>query len=419
MFKIAEFRLLLYPKFLKNHLFSISINQILKIFFVDLFNPNYDQIFDFLCMALRKQHEIFFIGPIENNENFKVVKNQKFVRRIWKFNNYVRSIYKFTKKEKPDIIHFNFELRDFGLLKSGITIPLLLFLIRSIKTKIIFTLHSIYVVKEKGKWTLFEHQDVPLPRPILKILIKLFIKSVCKLSDRIIIYNKSAKNGLVEYFNIPEDKIDVTYLAVEKKHYSQDSLKRKKFEEKFKNKKIILCFGNISPRKGLDTSIMAMKRVVKKHPNYILVISGISTSYNKDFELDLRKLPKTINLEKNVVFTGFLEDEEVDTIFDLADMALYVYKPAAIGTLSLHHAIQHHTPIIASNTDTFKEILEENDAMLIEPDNEFLLSNTILQLIENDELRKKLRNRMENLSSKYSWEKTVEDYVNSYEKLSA
>ena len=164
---------------------------------------------------------------------------------------------------------------------------------------------------------------------------------------------------------------------------------------------------------------MAMKRVVKKHPNYILVISGISTSYNKDFELDLRKLPKTINLEKNVVFTGFLEDEEVDTIFDLADMALYVYKPAAIGTLSLHHAIQHHTPIIASNTDTFKEILEENDAMLIEPDNEFLLSNTILQLIENDELRKKLRNRMENLSSKYSWEKTVEDYVNSYEKLSA
>ena len=390
----------------------------MKIFFADVYDSVYGSLFNHLQdYALSQNYLLYFIGPIQDNENYKILKHQDYLRRVWRHNNYVKNIYDYVKKHKPDIIHLSFELRDFGLYKVGITFPFLLLLLKTVKTKTVITIHEVYVNKEDNKWKIYEYQKVPFPRFIIRILVNLFIKTSCKLCDGIVATNLASKQVLTDYYKIPEEKIHVAPWAVEEKRGMIPLEKRKKYEKMFSNKKIILCFGNISPRKGLDIAIKSMKTISQSYPEYLLVISGKASKYNKDFENELHELPKKLNLEDKVVFTGFIDDDEVEILFELAEMALFLYKPSNIGSTAIHNAITHRVPIIVSNVDSFTQFMDKNDAIFIDPDSISQLSEAIIKLEKNSDLKVKLRERMKGLAKKYSWENTVTQYMKAYEKL--
>lgn len=388
----------------------------MKIFYVDVSEPQIDIFSQLQEIAKNKNSEIFFLTSDDN----AVKNNLKYPRviyRTWNYNHFVRRIFNFFRNQKGDIIHFNFELRPFGLYKVGIKLPFLLFLARTTKIKTVVTLHSIYVVKEGDKYTLFEHQDVPIPRFLLKIFVKLFIKSVCTLSDTVIVFAKGGKLGLVEFFGIKQEKIEVAKLAISPYIKTTDPEKKNKFKSQFNNKKIILCFGNLSSRKGLETAIKSMKIISDKLPDHLLVIAGLTTSYNKPYAAKLQKLPKILGVEDKVIFTGFLDNDEVKILFDISEVTLYIYKPSATGTMAIHHAIQNHKAIIASDIDNFNEILGYEDALFIEPDNETQLIDAILKIANNPDLRIQLEQRMKKISGFYSWEKTANSYWKVYEKI--
>ena len=390
----------------------------MKIFFVDIYDAAYRKLFDYLQDYAKSQnHILHFIGPIQENNDYKLPKHQDCLHRVWSHKNYVKNIYHHVRKNKPDLIHFNFELRDFGLYKVGITFPFLLFLIKMTKTKTVVTIHEVYVNKENNQWKIYEYQKVPLPRFVLKILVNFFIKISCKFSDRIIVLNSATKHALTDYYKIPEEKIKVVSYAVEKKPVPQNSEKRTKFEKLFNKKKIILCFGSISPRKGLDISIKSMKTVSQSFPDYLLVITGRANKYNKDFENELHNLSKKLGIEDKIIFTGFVDDDEVQILFESAKIALFNYKPSNVGSTAIHNAIQNLVPIIASNVDTFTQFLDKKDAIFVEPDNVSQLSDAIIQLAKNPDLNYKLTERLKELAKKYTWKNTASQYIQTYEKL--
>ena len=394
----------------------------MKVFYVNRLDYNTADVFYYLSRLMKNKDIILFVAPDEkfefhiNNEH-KISENEKLIRRIWNYDNYVMKIFRFIKKQKPTIIHFDFELRVFGSLKTALKFPLLLLLIKSTKTKVVVTLHTVFVFNDGSGWKIMKDSSIKIPEIILRILAKMFIKIICNLSDKIIVYNKSAKLGLIEYFRIKSNKIEVMNLAVTIDQNPINIEKKEKFSLKFQRKNIILCFGTISPRKGLEIAIKAMKEISKKFPDYVLVIAGISTSYNKPYENSLHDLVKKLKLENNVFFVGYLDGDEIKIIFEMAEMVLYGYKPSSAGTMGLHYAIRYHKPVIVSKIDTFCDILEEDDALFVEPDNEDEMIIAVSKVIHNPGLKRKLRDRMKNISEKYSWKKTAVSHVELYKKL--
>ena len=368
-------------------------------------------------MASKKNDcEILFIGPVEENEFYKDIKNKKLVHKIWNFNHYVRSIFKAVKTMKPDIIHFQFELRRFGLFKIGIKLTLLIFLCYIFKVKVVVTLHDVYVAKEGGNWTLFEHQDVPIPRIFLKILVKLFFRFLGKFCAKIIIYSQIGKEALINYYNFPHEKIESSNLALTSYVETTETEKKKKLENLFKDKKIILHFGSISPRKGYETALNSMKIISKKIPHTLYVIVGLTNIHQKEYEKSLRNLIEEFDLKRNVYFAGFLDDDETSIIFDIADIALYLYKPGSYGSMAIHHAVQHSTPTIATDTEFFKEILGPN-ALYIDPDNVNELTTAITELLTDTDFSNQLRESMKLIKGKFSWKKTAEETMQVYDKI--
>ena len=391
----------------------------MKVFFVDAYDPLSNSLYNELqTMASKKNDcEILFIGPVEENEFYKDIKNKKLVHKIWNFNHYVRSIFKAVKTMKPDIIHFQFELRRFGLFKIGIKLPFLILLCNFMGTKVFVTLHDVYVAKEGTRWSLFAHQKVPLPRFILKIIIKLFMKTLALFCHKVVIYTKIGQKALIEYYKFPKDKIIDSNLAFTGNPNVNNLEKKNKLESEFQGKKIILHFGSISPRKGYETAIKAMKIVAQKEPNSLLVIAGLTNPYQKLYEKSLRQLPKKMDIENNVCFAGFRDDEEIAILFNMAEIALYLYKPGSYGSMAIHHSVQHHTPTIATNTEIFNEILGDDNAIYINPENEKQLAAAMLKIITNQNFKNNLIEGMKAISGKFTWAKTAAKYIEEYEKL--
>jgi len=87
--------------------------------------------------------------------------------------------------------------------------------------------------------------------------------------------------------------------------------------EKYKldNRQVIVSVGRLVHRKGQDKLIVAMAQVVKKFPNATLLIVGEGPIRNM-----LQKLIHHHSLEKNVIFTGRVQLDDLPKYIQLADV---------------------------------------------------------------------------------------------------
>jgi glycosyltransferase involved in cell wall biosynthesis len=392
-----------------------------KIFYVDRFTHYTTQIFTDLqkIISNNKNYEILFIGPQKNNDKSWLSENTiKGEKRVWRYGHYIGNLYNFIKQEQPDIVHISFEWRMFGPRMATLKLPLLLLLLRVFtRTKIILSLHPATLSKENSKWIIMKEALPPkIPRFLFDAFVKFFIKSLCNLSHKIIADTFLQKSGLTEFYKINPEKIFVAPLIFPPSNVEINFEKKKKFDSQFYNKKIILCFGVISPRKSIHTIIKAFANISDKIQDHVLVIAGMTTDDYKPYEKMLRNLVSQYNLENQVFFTGYIDDEETEILFDLAKIAFYVYYPSADAGGSVFYAIYHKVPCIVSTGGYFDELFSKDDALFVEYDDENHLSKAILELSTNADLKSRLHLKMDNFSKKISTESTAIGYFDVYKK---
>lgn len=389
-----------------------------KIFFIDRFMEHSVNTYKALYEIISKNNNfsLFFIGSDDNNPKIFSNQGMKNALKVWSQGDFVRKILKHLISDKPEIAHFSFELKTFGSLLQAIKFPLLLFLIRLIKTRILLTLYIVLFYKNGSNWELPSYFESKIPKFLIKILAKIFIKTICILSNRIVVATYEGKSCLIEYYGIDERKVDVIQLGVSTNTVLDNTL-QEKYTKLFSKNNIILYYGVISPRKNYETVIKAMSILSEKLPNHILVIVGKAPKEFKNYEQNLQKLTKNLRLENKVFFLGYVPNSEVDELFNLAEMALYVYNPMPDSTTALSSAIQHNIPVIVSDIGIFKEILPDTSALFVSPGNAIELSDAIFKLATNVQLRNKFKDEMISLSQKFTWKQTATKYFNLYQKL--
>lgn len=389
-----------------------------KIFYVDAFTRVSHNIFlgmQELDKEIKKGFDTSFLGPDEKFSYF--LSNWKVYNAIpvWTRGHYVRKIYHYVKKNKPDILQFSFELRTFGTLKSAMKFPILLFLIKILRIKTVVTIHNVLVFRENSRWIIVNDSPIKIPRTVLMILVKIFIKSICMFSNKVVVLTEASKQGLIDFYGIDQHKIEVI-----REGFSDNSQinleKKRKFTAQFGDKKIIFCFGVITPRKGLINVITAFSQIHEKLPNHILVIAGKASPEFEYYENILHQMSKDLKLNQKIFFTGFVDNDEAEILFDMAQMILYMYQLSAAGSGALHFAIQHSKPVIVTRIDTFTEILKKEEAIFVDHDNQNQLGEAILKLANDEKLIHSLQQKM-TIKNKRTWKNVAADYLALYEKI--
>jgi glycosyltransferase involved in cell wall biosynthesis len=369
-----------------------------------------------LDLTKNEKIELKFLGP-EKGFPYSNSKIQNNIKKIWKDRHYVRKFYNYFKINKPDIVHFTFETNSFGSVKAAFKLPILLFLTHRLKIKIIFTLRTLVVIKSDSKWIIPDYVPYKIPDFLLKILLKIFVKTICHFSDKVIVETEENKEFLMEFYGIDEEKIQILLFIGTSS--SPKSLNVKKMEElkgKFLGKKIILCFGVISPRKGLDGVIKAFEKIHKTIPDHILVIAGTVVNEIKNYQNSLHEMIKEYNLEEKVKFTGYLDYEQVDILFKMAKMAIFNYQQMPGSPGAVVYALEQKTPCIVTKTRPFREIFGKNGALYVNERNEIELSDTIYKLASDSNIREELKIETQKIAEKLTWEQSSIKLLEIYKK---
>jgi glycosyltransferase involved in cell wall biosynthesis len=179
--------------------------------------------------------------------------------------------------------------------------------------------------------------------------------------------------------------------------------------------KYILSVATLEPRKNTKLLLEAFAKIHSSIPStdVSLVLVG-GKGWVKD---DLASYSKRLGVSDNVVFTGYLPDEVLPTVYSQALFFVYPSLYEGFG-LPVLEAMQCGLPVITSNNSSLAEIAT-NAALLVDATSCDELTTAIETLLSDSNLRDRLRRAGISRASAYSWTSTATATVKAYNKALA
>lgn len=304
-------------------------------------------------------------------------------------NSSLKNEYKFEiicpKNIRQKLILKNIEIKQIGILKGHlweqIELPLY------VKNKFLFNFcNCAPLIKKNQIVTIHDVAVCAVPQAYSKSFrrwYKFMYKILTSRLKKIFTVSEFSKKELNKYFNIPLERIDVTYNGI-------DHMK------------------NIKP----DENIFS-KFTIEKN-NYVLAVSSLNPSKNFKLILETAKILPEINfviaggtnsnifkeqgleVTSNVKFIGYVNDEELVSLYKYANCFIYpsIYEGFGIPPLE---AMYFNCPVILSDIEVFHEIYGSNNIYI---KNKFELKSEIENINKLD--------NMDLISKKYKWDNNIE-----------
>ena len=238
-------------------------------------------------------------------------------------------------------------------------------------------------------------------KPISTWMIK---RRLHKLAGRIAVSNMAMSYAQK---NIPGDYVIIPN-GIDTEFFSPDV---KPLEEYSDGKKNILFQGRLERRKGAIYLIKAFYDVKREIPDSRLIIGGPGTRLRKPYE----KWVKNHGLEKDVIFLGYVAEEDLPRLFKTADIYCSPATSRESFGIVLLEGMAVGTPVVASNIDGYNSVITHNlDGMLVPPRDTESLTRTLISVLKDESLRQRISAGAIKTAQKYSWEKVGERVYDFY-----
>ncbi|GAH25047.1 unnamed protein product, partial [marine sediment metagenome] len=244
-----------------------------------------------------------------------------------------------------DVIQLNFEVGVFGGFLSNLLIPVMMLLLRLMGKRVVTVVHAVTPKKFfEGSNIEFLPDNYPHHAGIMKFGMSCAYRLINMFSNKLVVHSEIFRDWYGEYVKtdkiviIPHGVMEGTYVdGRESLHKEDDEL-------------IVLCFGVISPRKGLDTLISAFSMV--EDNNVKLIIAGKEMPYFAEYLERLKKMVIDLD-EDRICFEGEVSDLYAHQLYELADIVVLPYKVSVSASGALAFAMQHANATILSETEFF------------------------------------------------------------------
>ena len=335
-------------------------------------------------------------------------------------------LFKFYNLSRKFDIH-TVKFIDFSVLEKFI--PSLIFRSLNYINNMLWENYLVnYYLKNYNKHLIYLRHTLPFAiHKISKLNIPAIVEFHGMPSDKYIKYYKNAfKNSkkfiplaltkllaedISEALNIDFNDILILPGAVDINKFGTNQIVFNNYEKKLN----ITYVGSLIPNRGVDTLIAAAQ--VLKELDFT-IIGGVGEDLSK------MKLYKEKNGLSNVNLLGFKSQEDLPLFYQEADILVLPMTGKEVHTTKysspnkLFEYMASGKPIIASDLISIKEILKNNESILLfKPDNAKDLINKIKLLSSDPDLMIKLAKNSKNLAKRYSWHNRVEKIQQHIQKF--
>jgi glycosyltransferase involved in cell wall biosynthesis len=289
-----------------------------------------------------------------------------------------------VKLSNPDIIHAN----NFWCPSKLKT------------TKLIYTLYDLGFL-ETPQWTT-EANRLGCFSGVFKASLQ---------ADWIVAISKASKNHFLNTFPYyPEDRIKVIYPC---SRFTDINIKDTKPEilKNAKQGEFWLSVGTIEPRKNQKRLALAYAKYVSKTNNpKPLVFAGGNGWLMGDFKAQINDL----GIDKHVILTGYVSDEELIWLYKNCYANLYPTLFEGFG-LPVLEGMQFGAPTVSSTTSSIPEVVGDA-AKLLDPYDIDAWTDVMLDLDNNHSELEQMKSKSIIQANSFSWERSSQELLNLYAK---
>ncbi|MEO9146708.1 MAG: glycosyltransferase family 4 protein [Ginsengibacter sp.] len=305
-------------------------------------------------------------------DQFEYAGNKESKSTIARFYLVIRNAIKLlikTYQFKPDYIYFNSRLEDIACKRDFITI----FILRSFYYKKVLLL-----IKSHGSEPEVLQTQKLFYKRILFPFLKRNVKGWLFLSTEELNKIKSDKS-------LNDNNIFLTKNIV--------SLERFKKEKNFRNDlhipadyKILLFVGRLIKEKGIHYIIDAFAEIKMEYKTILIIVGDGEETENIKAKIAL------LNLEKEVILTGWIKESEVDYFTSNSDLLIFPTFFSEGFPMALFNSLAAGLPIVTTQTRAAIDYLKEPDNCLwVQPRSSDSIKTAIIKLLNDDCLTKQMQ----------------------------
>lgn len=231
-------------------------------------------------------------------------------------------------------------------------------------------------------------------------------------ADAIIVPSKTVKSELSGLLNVSPEILHVIPEAPRGMFRPVGKAERESVRRKYGlSDRFILTVGSIEPRKNIPSLIRAYSELRRRGSiRHKLVICGSKGWMNEHGRV--MDLIGTLGAGDDVIFTGYVPDEDLPAVYTLADLFVYPSLYEGFGLPPLE-AMACGCPVIASNCSAIPEIVKDA-GLLVDPLDIDGISEAMQSVIEDEGLKCRLRAAGFARAREFSWERTAKETLKTY-----
>jgi glycosyltransferase involved in cell wall biosynthesis len=340
-------------------------------------------------LKISGHHQIFvFLKKEEKESVFPLNYPNITLVYVWGKNNQISNLYfvrKTAKKLKLDVILCFYFSPIFTKIK-----------------RIVFVFDTIYISNPEY-FTLTER------------IYFSTIKFLASKADMVLTISKTEKTRLLKHGFNSENKIDVIYLGVQNrykplKNHPKEEITR--VQNKFDlPERFILYVGRINPRKNFFNLLRAITFIKDKEIKLVLAGQYDGKSNN------LHDIIEEQGLEGKVVLLGYVDDNDLPTLYSLATVFCYVSHDEGFGLPPLE-SLASGVPVVIANTGSLPEVCGDA-GVYCDPNNPSDIAQKIDSLLSDSSLYEYKKNKGIEAVKEFNWSKSAKKLLNIFDQVAS
>ncbi len=259
-----------------------------------------------------------------------------------------------------------------------------------------------------------------LPHPSAKMLT--IVKSISRLTDKIIVMTKNSARIIKEDYGIHADKIIIIPHGTHASSITGTNELKVKYN--LEGKQVLTTFGLLSPNKGIEKGILAMKEISAAFPDAMYVVVGqthpnLLEQEGEKYRDYLQQLIEDNGLQQNVrLINEYVPTKKLMEYLALTDIYLFTSKdPEQAVSGTFLYAMSAGCPIISNSFVLAKEMLDEKTGVILTTTKENELAEHAIRILQNPQLKMEMRTNALAKTRNTTWRKVGQSHAGLFSKI--
>jgi len=249
-----------------------------------------------------------------------------------------------------------------------------------------------------------------LPSRVGRLYYRAMMNACVRMATRIITDSEHSRNEIVRYLRADPERIDVIYPGVDPVFAPvTDAEQLAAVHSRFGiDREFVLCVGIYKPRKNHAGLLRAFQRLLVRGIQAQLVVAGPMA----DGEAVLRSLAAELGIAKHTVFTGFVSDAELRSLYSAARVCVCPSLYEGFGFTVLE-AMACGAPVVCSRATSLPEVAGKA-ALYFDPHDPQEMASQLVRAFSDDALRASLIEQGRQNLQRFNWAETARQTLAVY-----